>query len=203
MRVELIDVFIIVERVNPQAELSPLLTNEDLQHLATITAPPRRAQWATWRTIVRQHLGPNATLYYNSNGAPMLAHPVGNISHLNVSHSSTHVAVIFANRPCGVDIEALGRNFGRIASRYIAPCERETFAKSVGPHFEAIMWSVKEALYKYAQATGVDFTKEMVATSHTHGQITFDLWGSEQPPVHYEFYNDQVLSYVVEATKSN
>ena len=200
MKVELNSGYIIVEDVAPEAENSPLLTDDDQQHLATLNSPARRSQWATWRTIVRRHLGPTATLRYNSAGAPILVAPVGDVTHLSVSHSAQKVAVIFAGGRCGVDVEALGRNFGRIAARYISPTEREALAQSAGPHFEAIMWSAKEALYKYAQATGVDFTEEMVATAldAEARTISIELYGVPQPPLHYTFVDDQVVAYVVE-----
>ena len=202
MKVELNSGYIIVEEVDPQADLSPLLTDDDHQHLATLNSPARRSQWATWRTIVRRHLGPTATLRYNAAGAPILVAPVGDISHLSVSHSARLVAVMFADRRCGVDIESLDRNFGRISARYISPTEREALATTAGPHFEAIMWSAKEAVYKYAQASGVDFTEEMVATSLDADTrtISIELYGATQPPLCYTFVEGEVVAYISEHT---
>ncbi|MBE6200952.1 MAG: 4'-phosphopantetheinyl transferase superfamily protein [Rikenellaceae bacterium] len=197
--------YIVVEQVCPQADQSPLLTDSDLQYLATLNSPARRAQWATWRTIVRRELGPDALLCYNSAGAPYLERPVGRVSHLSVSHSTTYVAVMFAEGRCGVDIESVERNFGRIAARYISPTEREALAEAAGPHFEAIMWSAKEAVYKYGQATGVEFTEEMIATAiePTEQTIAIELYGVPQPTLHYAFVDDQVLAYIVALNAAN
>lgn len=195
--------YIVVEQIGPQAEQSPLLTDSDHQHLATLNSPVRRAQWASWRKIVRNELGSEARIRYNSAGAPVLEEPVGRVSHLSVSHSTDYVAVMFAQGRCGVDIESVGRNFGRVAARYISPTEREALAAGVGPHFEAIMWSAKESVYKYAQATGVDFTEEMIATTidPVAQTIAIELYGLPQPTLYYTFVADQVLTYIAATAK--
>lgn len=178
---------IIISPVEPSLESSPLLTEGDLEHLSTLGAPARRAQWSSWRVAIRRVLGREAEVRYNGAGAPILTHPVGSYTHLSVSHTTEHVAVMLAADRCGIDIEQLGRNFSRISSRYIAPSEREQFEAVVGDEFEALWWCAKEAIYKWGSAAGVDFTEQMLITAVDCQRQTLqaELYGVPTPTVHY------------------
>lgn len=189
---------ILLARIAPEAEHSPLLTEEDREHLATLAAPARRAQWSTCRVILREELGSEAALRYAPTGALILDKPVEGIHYVSLSHSDHWVAVMLSEVRCGVDIEALGRNFSRVASRYISHEERAQFEAHVGAHFEAIMWSAEEAIYKYSNNSGVDFIEDMVITGFdTHeGTITAELYGLATPTVHYLPIEDHILCYL-------
>ena len=193
--------YIIVAPVDSTAENSPLLTEDDHAHLATLSSPTRRAQWSTWRSVVRAELGAEAFLRYNSLGAPLLEREIGKVAYISVSHSAEWVAVMFCSTRCGVDIESHQRNFSKVATRYITPEEREAFAEEVGPHFEAIVWSAKEAMYKYALTPGVDFTGDLLLVGHDGDRATLGatLYGLPIPDTHYLFLEEnQVLCYIFE-----
>ncbi len=187
-----------VERVCPEAENSPLLTEEDKEYLAALSAPSRRAQWATARALLRQMLGADAELRYASSGALILTKPIGTTRHLSISHTKEWVAVMFSEGRCGVDIESLGRNFSKVASRYISHDEREKFEALVGEHFEALMWSAKESLYKYGASEGLDFLQDMVIIDIDTAEQTLraELYGLATPKVHYQLLDDHILCYL-------
>ncbi|MBR5830621.1 MAG: 4'-phosphopantetheinyl transferase superfamily protein [Tidjanibacter sp.] len=191
---------ILIARVEPEAENSPLLTDEDREHLATLTAPARRAQWSTCREILRAELGQKAGLRYAASGALILTHPIGEVSYVSISHSNEWVAVMLSERRCGVDIEALDRNFSRVASRYISHEERNKFEHRVGGDFEAIMWSAEEALYKYGSNPGLDFLQDMVITEFDPERrvLSAELYGLPTPPIHYTLFEGQVVCYLSE-----
>lgn len=197
-RIDLDKGYIVVAPVDPTSEHSTLLTDKERALLATMHSPARRAQWATWRTILRRELGADVEVDYTSGGAPVLSHAVGRLSHLSVSHSTEMVAVMFASEPCGVDIESLGRNFSKVATRYIASGERTQWAEAMGSHFEAIMWSAKEALYKYGGREGVDFTHDMIVVEHSAEEHTLraNLFGLMTDTLHYIVADGHVISYV-------
>lgn len=189
---------VVIAKVTPECEYSPLLTEEDAEHLATLVSPARRAQWSTCRVILRSVLGSEAKLRYATSGALILVQPVGEIKYVSLSHSEQWVAVMFSSKRCGVDIEALGRNFSRVASRYISHDERAQFESKVGGEFEAIMWSAEEAIYKYGSNPGLDFIQDMVITSFdTENQtISAELYGLTAPDVHYITIEDHILCYL-------
>ena len=185
--------------VDGEAERSALLTESDLAHLATLSSPSRRAQWCTWRHIVREELGADALLRYNSAGAPLLERAVGEVTYISVSHSTEWVAVMFSHTRCGVDIEASDRNFTKVASRYITLDEREHLAADFGELFEAVMWSAKEAIYKYANTPGVEFTSDTIVVGHTPLTSTLqaELYGVPLPDTHYHRLDEgQMLCYL-------
>lgn len=80
-------------------------------------------------------------------------------THISVSHCRDKVAVMLSLRPCGIDIEQLARDFGRVSTRYITPDER---ALCRSEEFEAVAWCAKEALYKLAQIEGLDFRRDII-----------------------------------------
>lgn len=189
---------VVIAKVTPECEYSPLLTEEDADHLSTLVSPARRAQWSTCRVILRSVLGSEAKLRYATSGALILISPVGDVKYLSLSHSDNWVAVMFSSKRCGVDIEALGRNFSRVASRYISHDERAQFESKVGGEFEAIMWSAEEAIYKYGSNPGLDFIQDMVITSFDTERQTIgaELYGLAVPEVHYQTIEDHILCYL-------
>lgn len=189
-----------VERVNPEAENSDLLTESDKEFLAGLSAPSRRAQWATARTMLRKVLGGDAELRYASSGALILSKPMEGIEFLSVSHCTEWVAVMLCGKRCGVDVESLEREFSRVASRYITHEERQQFEATVGENFEALVWSAKEALYKYGGKEGLDFMQDMVITDIDTSSQTLgaELYGLTTPRVHYQLFEDHILCYLFE-----
>ena len=119
---------------------------------------------------------------------------------MSLSHSNEWVAVMLSEGRCGVDVEALNRNFSRVASRYISHEERAKFEERVGADFEAIMWSAEEALYKYGNNPGLDFIQDMVITEFDteRGVLSAELYGLPTPPIHYTLFEGQVVCYVSE-----
>ncbi len=112
-------------------------------------SPKRQREQLAWRRIVRNHFeNQPVILSYNEVGAPQIELLSSSKRYyIGVSHSSSHVAVIIASRPCAIDIETLSRDFSRVASRYLSPTEA---ALSSSPDHLALAWSAKEALYKFA-----------------------------------------------------
>ncbi len=109
----------------------------------------RKIEQLMWRSMARCYFhNLNIILSYNEVGAPqVLVEGESNMSHISVSHSSSHVALIISPSLCSIDIEQLNRDFMRVASRYISPCEQQLISE---PHDSALLWSAKETLYKFA-----------------------------------------------------
>ena len=92
---------------------------------------------------------------YDEVGAPVVENsPV----HVAVSHCEGSVAVALSDAPCAVDIESLGRDFGRVASRYMAGAEA---AVCSDPRWPAVVWCAKECLYKYAGRRELDLLRDL------------------------------------------
>lgn len=146
-------------------------TDEELQSVASVTAPSRRAERLAWRALLRS-ISPNAVVEYLGSGKPQLKN---SHSHISVSHCRDCVAVALSQTPCGVDIERLDRNFARVAARYISAAEA---ALSADEHWAAVVWCAKEALYKMAGREGVDFLRDMQITSASKDSEVWHLVAS-------------------------
>lgn len=133
------------------AEWAPWVTPDEAAEAAQFGSERRRAEFLTWRAVVRRELGVDTAIAYNEVGAPVLTN---RDVHLSVSHCAGRVAVCISEKPCTVDIEPELRDFSRAASRYMAPEER---ALTDDPLLPGVVWCAKEALYKYAGRRELDF----------------------------------------------
>ena len=119
-------------------------------------APARRAEWLSWRALVRRELGSASVRFeYDSVGAPRIE---GSPIRLSVSHCEGSIAVALSDAPCAVDVESAARDFGRVADRYMTAEER---ALSSDPLWPALVWCAKETLYKFAGRRELDLLRDL------------------------------------------
>ena len=155
-----------IDRIAPLEELEAEASEDELPSVAGFSSSSRRAERLSWRIMLRRVVGRGVTIEYSSQGAPLLSEEVVvnnyHYKYISVSHCHDMVAVMLSQQPCGVDIEQMGRDFGRVSSRYITAEERRL---SDNPRFEAAVWCAKEALYKLAQREGLDFRRDISITA--------------------------------------
>ncbi len=158
----------------PLSDLEAMVTPQEwstsAQRFGSIS---RRCEWLSWRAHLRRSLSissfcgisADVQLCYTSGGAPQILGSKDPV-YIAVTHTRSRVAILLAERPCGVDMEILSRNFGRVSSRYLSPSESD-LATNVIPEqlFMAIAWCVKEAAYKYAATPALDFLRDIVIES--------------------------------------
>ena len=172
-----------------------VLTASDIAHIDTISSPSRKAEQIAWRTALRALTGTEAEVAYLPSGAPTLT---STTHHISVSHNTKWAAVAIGNTRCGIDIELLTRNFERIATRYISP-EEAQLAESAHPLFKPLLWSAKEAIYKYVATEGVDFTEEIrvIATDIVAKKLKAEFRGESLPTIHFQTIDsDSILTFI-------
>lgn len=155
-------------------EAAAWTTAEEQQRAAHFGSVERRREYLSWRAVVRQELGREVEIDYNAHGAPIL---VGRTEHLSVAHGAGRVAVLIADRPCGIDIERWGRNFDRVADRILSEEERQLGGDD--PHFTAIAWCAKEALYKVAGERGISLRDELHLRTYAADHLTAQIKDGE------------------------
>ncbi len=160
---------IILAPILPDELTGSILTDSDILSLAELHNPDRKAARATWRALARSHLGKDVAIGYDKTGAPHVEQ--GGI-HISVSHSRNLVAVMIADRPCGIDVEEKNRHFEQVADRYISSEER-LLPQSDHPLFMAALWCAKECAYKYAATPGLDLLRgiRVIATDFDHHRL--------------------------------
>ena len=176
---------VLIGHIAPLTVLEAEANEEELRSVEGISSHSHRAERLAWRILLRKAAERGAGILvgaeksaekgaekdtilikYTPQGAPVLARGIvigdSHYTHISVSHCRDKVAVMLSLRPCGIDIEQLTRDFGRVSTRYITPDER---ALCQCEEFEAIAWCAKEALYKLAQIEGLDFRRDIIIES--------------------------------------
>ena len=152
------DGLLAVEPIGELSELEAQATAAEIESLEGISAKSRRAERLAWRRLLRKVAGEECRVTYSKQGAPRIEN--SQYKYLSVSHCADCVALLLSDKPCGVDIEQVGRNFERVARRYISPKERENLAVDSNLKMAAV-WCAKEALYKIMGREGVDCLKDI------------------------------------------
>lgn len=163
---------LVIEPPAPLDEAERSATPDELA-VAREFPPARRREFLAWRAVVRREVGADAAIGYDALGAPVVAnYPIC----LSVSHCSGRVAVALSDVRCAVDIEPAGRDFGRVASRYMTAGERSL---SDDPLWPGIVWCAKEALYKYAGRPGLELLHDLriERTDPVSGRLTGRIVG--------------------------
>ena len=177
-------VLLIWKVAESEAELSRLVTPEDMAALEGLKPSRRRLESLAWRAAVRAER-PDATLSYNDIGAPVIGgrgipdergsddlrgdgrrgeSSAGSRAYgcISVAHTEDCVAVLLSENTCGVDIEESGRDFSRALARFVSPQEA---ALADDLRLPAAIWCAKEALYKASGRRGLDLLRDINITS--------------------------------------
>ncbi len=175
-------------------ELETQATAQELESVARYSSASRRRERLAWRRLLREYLGEEPQIEYLPSGAPIILNSL--YKYISVSHSRSRVAVMLSHVPCGVDIESLGRDFGRVASRYISESEQWLCHEEWWP---AAMWCAKEALYKMAQREGISLKEDISVVSWDKGRSTLcaKLLGGECVKLALRILEGEMLVYTL------
>lgn len=148
------DILILTVAMN-DAELAAWTTEEERATVAGFRNERRRYEYLTWRAIVRQQLGREVAITYNTLGAPEV--DCGGVF-ISVAHCRDCVAVRISGRCCAVDVEPTSRDFSKAASRYVSSSEQML---SQSPLLNGLLWCAKETLYKYSGRNNLNFLTDL------------------------------------------
>ncbi len=171
------------------------LTTADIALIDTINSPSRKAEQTAWRTALRALIGSDEEVVYLLSGAPALT---GRGQHISVTHNTKWAAVAISRERCGIDIEHLTRNFDRVASRYISPEEGE-LSESNHPLFKPLLWSAKEAIYKFVATENIDFIKDIrvVATDIPANKLWAEFRNTPLPEMQFTIIDNNSLLCII------
>ena len=164
---------LVIERIATEDALRKCAKTEDLAFVERFGSASRRSEVLAWRAIVRRELGAEVAIFHDDYGAPRV--DVSN-TFISVSHSRDWVAVLFADKPCAIDIESVERDFRMVASRYLSVGEQHLAEQN---DLYAEMWCAKEALYKYYKKGRLDFVEHISIEEYEGGVLSCSILGSE------------------------
>lgn len=165
-------------------ELFSLLAHyEWIQNIYTVKAESRVLEILSTRILIKALTGEEKEVRYNTTGRPFLA---DESYHMSVSHTKGYVAVaINKEKPIGLDVEYISEKIRRVQSRLIS--DKEYIDKDNELTHLLLHWSAKEAMFKYLDAEGVDFRKNLFVSKFTPEEKgTFNAKETRSPQ-HTEF----------------
>ncbi len=112
----------------------------------------RNREFITSRLLL-QKINPEYFIRYNKLGAPIL----NNKKYISISHSNKITAIMISSLPVGIDIEEQSKRALKVSAKFI---NKENI-KKLNDDKATIIWSAKEAIYKWNMEKSVDFIKDI------------------------------------------
>lgn len=166
-----------------------LIATEDVASAMRFQNEKRRREHLAWRRIVRRELGAKVHIDYNDVGAPVVD---ASGRWISVAHGGESVAVAIADTPVGVDIESIGRDFERVAPRYMTS---EELSLSSNEHWACYAWCAKEAMYKLYGRRGVELRGDIRLESFdSESMVIYGSMVDEAPSIiKISLFNDDII----------
>jgi phosphopantetheinyl transferase len=129
--------------------------------------------------------------------------------HFSISHCGDYAAAIVSrDKRVGIDIEIPVEKIGRIMHKFLTAKEHELFNLVAGAESSdtinsyeepTILWSAKEAVFKWYGNGGIDFRRQIQLQKQDDGGETIDCFFAltdTQLTIHYRKYSEIVLAWV-------
>ena len=130
--------------------------------------------------------------------------------HFSISHCGDFAAAIVSNnKRVGIDIEIPVEKIGRIMYKYLSAKEHELFnlipggennTAEINYDQPTLLWSAKEAVFKWYGNGGVDFRRQIQLLKQHEGTETIDCFFSKDESeltIHYRQFEGLVLAWVI------
>ncbi len=130
--------------------------------------------------------------------------------HFSISHCGDYAAAIVSkNKRVGIDIEIPVEKIGRIMYKYLSAKEHEIFNLVPGAENDStvmnfdeptLLWSAKEAVFKWYGNGGVDFRRQIQLQKKDELTETISCYfvkGEADLMVHYRLFDGLVLAWVI------
>jgi 4'-phosphopantetheinyl transferase len=140
-------------------ELIQELDNVDFSEFSKLVSDKRKLEYLGVRVALKQLLGCEKTIIYDTDRKPSLSDNSFNIS---VSHSGKWIALMaHPTRLVGIDIEVPTEKIKKIYNRFLSETEQNQLSNGENMNQLMLAWSAKEALYKIIGKDAVDFANQL------------------------------------------
>lgn len=129
--------------------------------------------------------------------------------HFSISHCGDYAAaIVSSDKRVGIDIEIPVEKIGRIMHKFLTAKEHELFNLVAGAETNdtinsyeepTILWSAKEAVFKWYGFGGIDFRRQIQLQKQNAGDETINcFFGITETDltIHYRKYDEIVLAWV-------
>jgi phosphopantetheinyl transferase len=157
----------------------------------------RQKEWLAVKMMLKQIGCEDFKVYYNEKGQPQVKHHF--YKNISISHSH-EIAGIFLhpNKPVGLDIESLGRNFAQVQKKYLTAREIELASRVENGN--CLFWGAKEAVYKAAGVPGLHFATQIALAFTPDSRLTATLITGTATKTYHLDYFDQAQHLIVYLT---
>lgn len=176
------------------------LPSSEQQTLETIGKDTRKQEWLACRVLLKEMLGQNFLIGYDSERKP---HLTSSDTELSISHSGAYVCVYLNERaPVGVDIQQMKPSISK-GSFYFLNEEEQQWVDPENNLEMHLIWSGKEAVFKYAGDAAVDLKKHITIkqfSSNQNGLFEVNLQKAntrETVLVRFDSFEDYVLTWTI------
>lgn len=137
------------------------ITHKEKLLLDNISNENRKQEFIQTRKLRNETIG-KIEILYNEDGKPLLTDSDYFIS---ISHSQHFIGIIKAPFNIGLDIEEINDRVLKIKQRFLNNEEQILFGTNI--ENLTIAWTLKEAMFKLNNRTGIDFRKELLVVEKT------------------------------------
>lgn len=133
----------------------------DLYNIKKIKLESRRLEKWACRAALAELIGDrNVFITYSKNGQPLSEH--GSIS---FSHTKDLALVVLSDHPVGADIEKVTPKIVKLKHKFINQQEITVF-DTEDPEEITLIWSAKEAIFKWYEKGNLDFSEDIVISKN-------------------------------------
>jgi len=119
----------------------------------------RKREWLTIRVILKELLGEEKEILYNSSGKPYLS---DNSFHISISHTKGYAALIInKENEVAIDIEKIAPRVENVRQRFVNEEEEKALSQSNERIHLLLYWSAKESIFKWLGVENVDFKADL------------------------------------------
>lgn len=160
----------------------------------------RKQEWLACRVLVREMLGTGAVIGYDKERKP---HIVGSETEISMSHSGKYVCVYLREgASVGVDIQQMKPSISKGAFYFLNDQELQwaNLEDNLQMH---LIWSAKEAVFKYAGDASIDLKKHIIIpafSGNQKGRFEVNLQKDDLPEaiqIQFDTFEDYVLTWTL------
>ena len=137
------------------------ITHKEKLLLDSISNENRKQEFIQTRKLRNETIG-KIEILYNEDGKPLLTNSNYFIS---ISHSQHFIGIFKAPFNIGLDIEEINDRVLKIKQRFLNNEEQTLFGTNI--ENLTIAWTLKEAMFKLNNRTGIDFRTELLIVEKT------------------------------------
>ncbi len=179
-----------------------LLPSSEQEEMQYITNPQRRKERLAVYVLLKHLFGEKVYLGYHDNGRPFLQNQDG---HISISHTQRFVCILYhPEEYVGIDIENTTRDFSAVEKKALSAEEQHYLGAKNRAVQLCLIWCAKEALFKWASESGVDFANQLAVEEFTpreKGKLTAHFTNRNDETtefrLHYRMVEDHAMVWVV------